>query len=155
MNRKKLTCLLSFVVIIGLFCTISPAMGAVIPPPVINQTDTDHENGLLYIWGKNFGTTPYKVLLGGTALYVQSWSQQEIIAQLPVDVTSGTYLLIVYTGKILPSTEMSVTIGAQGVEGPPGPEGPEGPQGPQGEQGPQGIQGPQGLQGPQGEVVPM
>lgn len=132
MSNKKLICLLSFVLIIGLLCAISPAMGAPPPTPIINQTNTDSENGLLFIWGNNFGTTPYAVLLGGTQLYVQSWSQQEIVAQLPIDVTSGTYVLKVYTGKTAPSTEMSVTIGAQGPEGPEGPQGLSGPQGEQG-----------------------
>ena len=150
-------------VIVSLAGATAPAMGAILPLPVIYQADVDLENGRLNIWGDNFGYTKYSVLLGDTTLAVQSWSPAQIVAKLPADVTSGTHLVTVFTGKVLPFAVMAVTIGAQGPEGLQGPEGPMGPQGPtgpvgltgpQGSQGVTGPQGPQGEQGLQGEIGP-
>ena len=161
MERKKGKWLISLVLVAGLFLTFSPAVGAILPLPVIYQTDV--ENDLLYIWGKNFGTTRYPILLGDEVIevdHIPTWTPEAIVAQLPAGVTSGTHLLTVFTGRYLPFAVMSVTIGGgqgpQGPQGPPGQDGlpgatgAQGPAGPQGEPGPAGATGPTGAAGPAG-----
>ena len=181
MEIKKRKWLVSLVLVAGLFLTFPPGTEAV-SLPVIYQTDADLVEGKLYIWGKNFGTVEYSILLGHTPLTVDTWSQSAIVAYLPAGVTYGTHVVTVFTGKYLPFTVMSVTIGGQGEQGPqgpqglpgldglPGPPGPTGatgpagpagpagatgPAGPAGATGPQGLKGDTGAQGPQGPEGPQ
>ena len=127
MENKKRKWLISLVLVAGLFFTFLPAMGAILPLPVIYQTDSDPVEGKLFIWGKNFGTNRYPILLGDEVIEVNNiptWTPEAIVAQLPAGVTSGTHLLTVFTGKYLPFAVMSVTIGGgQGEVGPQGPAG--------------------------------
>ena len=134
MDRKRLRWLISLVAIFGVFCTFSPALADIVLP-VINEANADNTNSLLYISGQNFGTNHYSVLLGNTTLTIKSWSAYQIVANLPTNITPGSYLLTVYTGKVLPFAVMAVTIGGQGPQGLPGPKGDKGDQGFQGAKG--------------------
>jgi len=117
---------------------------------------------LLTIYGSNFGNNPGTVKLGDTNLYVQTWTQSQIVAQLPM-VCSGSYLLTVTVPtRLIPLiAALGITLGADGEPGPAGPEGPQGIPGPQGPEGPMGMPGSAGAQGavgpagPQGEPGPQ
>lgn len=149
MDRKKLGWVVSAVVIVVVLCNLSFSLAADPPWPVIYEASVNLTTGLLTIRGQDFGTTLSSVLLGATALTVQSWSADQIVALLPTGVNPGTYLLRVGT-RIFGTPTMAVTIGAQGPHGPPGPQGPAGATGPQGPQGVAGIPGPPGPQGQMG-----
>lgn len=90
------------------------------------------------------------VTLGGLGgLVIQSASDTEIVAELPVGLPYGDYLLTVVCCKS--KVDYDLTIGATGPAGPAGPEGPQGEQGKLGPEGLQGEQGKLGEPGPQGE----
>jgi hypothetical protein len=127
------------------------------PRPAILAADVDGPR--LFIVGTGFGTaaTP-KVLLGGAALPVESYSPTEIVATLPVPKPlPGSYALFVRSSCRAHRSgdddhglaTFVVTLGAVG------PKGDVGPQGPQGVPGPQGLKGDVGPQGPQGAVDPQ
>jgi hypothetical protein len=130
----------------------------------IESVFVDFDAETITINGQNFiDRDPPVVTLGGFGeLMVLGFTGVEIVAQLPLDIPDGDYLLSVSTGNgPRRNDEYDLTIGAVGLEGPqgePGPQGPQGepgPQGPQGEPGPQGPQGEPGPQGPQGELGPQ
>ena len=90
---------------------------------------------IIVIKGEDFDFgSPLDVALGEFgSLFLTSASGTEIIADLPVNIPDGDYLLTVSTGNgQSQNDEYDLTIGAVG---------------PQGEQGPQGPQGPPGLSG--------
>jgi hypothetical protein len=127
--------------------------------PIITHTEADYNQMLLTVYGMNFGTSQPTVKLGETSLFVQTWGQQQIVAQLPVGVVSGSYLLTVTVPtRLIPLiAALSITLGADGEPGPAGPTGPPGPQGIQGASGPVGSSGATGATGPigpQGAVGP-
>jgi hypothetical protein len=124
--------------------------------PIINHTETDYDQMLLTVYGTNFGSTMGTVKLGDTSLFVQTWGQQQIVAQLPASVVAGSYLLTVTVPtRLIPLTAaLVVTIGAEGPQGAQGPIGLTGPAGPIGPQGVAGSAGAQGAVGPQGEPGP-
>jgi hypothetical protein len=102
--------------------------------------DFDPNPDLAFIYGKNFdkGGDPV-VLLGDypDPLFVVQYSEHEIIAELPVDLVAGSYLLTIQTGNARRmSGAFDLTVGAVGRQGEPGL---------QGEPGPQGVQGPPGF----------
>jgi hypothetical protein len=109
------------------------------------------DNEVILIHGKHFkkGDVPI-VILGTTQLTVKSYTQDEIVAELPAefpaDFPDSDYKLIISTGHgINCMDEYCLTVG-----GSVGPEGPMGPQGPKGDKGDTGPQGPAGPQGPSG-----
>ena len=164
--------LLAFIIVVSAFL-IAPAMDSAHSAglPIIIHTESDYQNMLLTIYGSNFGTNLGTVNLGSTPLFVQTWTQSQIVAQLPL-VVSGSYLLTVTVPtRLIPLiAALGITLGADGEQGEPGPKGDIGPQGLPGPEGPMGLQGPAGVQGavgpqgpqgqagaqgPQGEVGPM
>jgi hypothetical protein len=127
---------------------IAPLMvfGEVAVLPVVTSTEVDYDTMLLTINGHNFGTIRGTTKLGDTTLYVQSWSREVIIAQIPPAIASGSHLLTVTVpNRFLPLIAvMSVAFNTEGLQGPAGPQGPIGLTGPAGPQGPEGPQGPSG-----------
>jgi hypothetical protein len=121
--------------------------------PIILHTESDYDNMLLTIYGSNFGTSLGTVNLGSTPLFVQTWTQSQIVAQLPL-VVSGSYLLTVTVPtRLIPLiAALGINLGGDGLQGEPGPEGPQGPPGPQGPEGPMGPIGLTGATGPQGPI---
>jgi Glycine-rich domain/Collagen triple helix repeat (20 copies) len=129
------------------------------PPPVITSVQPDLTEGTLTIYGASFPASP-EVFLSSLPLTVFSATSSQIETELPADIASASYLLLVRgSGKNATYATFVVTIGAvglpgpagenglPGIEGPPGPQGPPGPAGPQGQQGPAGPAGPGGLSG--------
>ena len=120
----------------------------------------------LIITGRNFDNgSPIELWLGeiGAPLEIESMTEHSgyftIVANLPEDILDGSYQLVATTGggTVRFNAFDGVTIGAEGLQGPPGadstvpgPQGDDGSQGDQGEQGIQGIQGEQGLSGEDG-----
>lgn len=106
------------------------------------------------------------VILGDLgSLIILSNTATEIIAELPVGIANGDYLLTVSIGNgQSQNDEYDLSVGEVGPKGPQGPVGLQGPQGPQGPQGLTGPEGPEGdrgfvgatgLQGPQGQTGPV
>src|SRR5215467_15847632 len=122
--------------------------------PVIEFADTDAGVLNLVILGRNFGDEAPTVTLGGTRLFVRSFSATEVVAVLPVQILSGFYRLVLVTENRAVA-QFDLGIGYQGSSGPQGPQGPAGPQGVAGPPGPvvaTGPIGPQGVAGPPGPV---
>lgn len=65
--------------------------------PLIMKTVVDEKDKVLVISGRNFGVTPPTVLLADHMLHVRQFSESQIMAQLPVNLTSGTYGVSVTT----------------------------------------------------------
>ena len=125
--------------------------------PIITHTEADYNQMLLTVYGMNFGTSRPTVKLGETSLFVQTWGQQQIVAQLPLGVVSGSYLLTVTVPtRLIPLiAALSITLGADGEPGPAGPQGLPGPQGIQGPAGLDGLPGIAGATGATGATGPM
>src|SRR5271170_561631 len=116
---------------------------------VIDSAQADLLAKTIAISGRNFGNQLPVVNLGATALEVTSSSPTAIKANLPVDLPSGSYRLVISAAGGSPRFgSLDVTIGDTGPQGPLGPVGPAGTQGPQGPPGPQGVPAPAGLAGP-------
>lgn len=134
------------------------------PPPSVEGASENLSNGTLVIGGKGLvlnGTQPV-VTLETMILPVISATSTRIDAQLPTQMTAGTYLLVVRRGTGSGDVAyFAVAIGEngpRGEQGPPGVAGTPGAVGPQGEVGQQGIPGPvgpQGAAGPQGATGPQ
>jgi len=122
--------------------------------PVIEFADADAGVLNLVILGRNFGDEAPAVTLGGTRLFVRSFSATEVVAVLPVQVLSGYYRLVLVTENRAVA-QFDVGIGYQGSSGPQGPQGPAGPQGVAGPPGPVGATGPIGPQGVAGAPGPV
>jgi hypothetical protein len=139
----------------------------------IKSAITDENLETIDINGNNFGDNP-QVKLNDESLTVISFSNTYIEAELPTDITPGTYrLAVAQSGSFNqpPKSDIiDVTIGAIGPEGPQGEQGPIGPPGPKGDTGspgpkgdtgatgppgPIGLTGPQGPSGPQGDPGPQ
>ncbi len=120
----------------------------------IRKVFVDFVQNRIIIQGHNFrnGQSPI-VKLGETNLNVISHMDEQIVVNLPANISNGDYLLTITTGAAVNQYDAyALTIGAVG---PQGPQGPQGQQGPQGLQGPQGAVGPAGLVGPAGPVGPV
>jgi hypothetical protein len=104
----------------------------------------------LVVTGHNFNNGGVvQLTLGGQPLIVNSQTDTVLVAEMPVDILPGSYVLVAWSGGgAIRVASMDITIGVQGPIGPQGPQGEQGPPGPQGERGPV---GPTGLQGPQGD----
>jgi hypothetical protein len=148
---------LSFIIVLSALL-ITPAMYSAQAAglPIIIHTESDYDNMLLTIYGSNFGNNLGTVNLGSTPLFVQTWTQSQIVAQLPL-VVSGSYLLTVTVPtRLIPLiAALGITLGADGEQGEPGPKGDTGPQGPPGPEGPIGLSGAQGAVGPSGPIGPQ
>ena len=108
--------------------------------------------GMLAIAGQNFGNTTPLVQLGPISLTLaQPTTATTIIANLPADLTPGSYeLLVSFGNSTTQEASFDVTIGAAGPPGPPGATGPAGPAGAAGATGPAGPAGAIGATGPAG-----
>jgi hypothetical protein len=137
---------------VGAFAT-SIAFAATLPP-IIYTVAVNSANTQMAITGSNFapfGGNPQVQLGGGSFLVLVSYSNTNILADLPSGLILGeTYNVIVTEGS-LASAPFGVTFVAAGPAGPQGPAGPAGPQGPAGSTGPTGPQGPTGPVGAQGK----
>jgi hypothetical protein len=125
----------------------------------IKQAEVNSGANQIVITGVNFGTGLPTVTLADEPLLVVSSTPTQVVANLPVNIQPGTYLLNVSRGAgATQRDEAEVTIegaASQGPAGPQGPQGATGPQGAPGETGPQGPAGPQGETGPQGPAGPQ
>jgi hypothetical protein len=171
-NFLKKVCLSVGILIFLVAMFANPATaGRVVRPyhPVnllITAVFVDFENSTITIKGHHFerGYDPI-VHLGDANLRVQSFTNREIVTDLPGEISDGDYLLTVVTGPSsnhYDSYALTLMSGGletrQSVTGPAGPQGPMGPQGPAGPAGPTGPMGPtgsQGGQGPAGSAGPM
>jgi hypothetical protein len=108
----------------------------------------------LTIAGQDFGSSKPTVTLSGVALVVETFSATAVVADLPVPVAPGSYLLVLINNDSAShkSDALDVTLGAVG---PQGPAGPPGPPGATGQPGPTGPQGPQGSVGPNTKAIAL
>jgi len=109
----------------------------------------------LTISGLNFGASVPTVTVDLLPTGVISNTDTTIVANLPLTVTAGSYLLQVTNTTANKTVSFDVTLGAVGPEGPmgaPGNVGPAGATGPQGPAGPNGNTGAQGPAGPTGNT---
>jgi len=60
-------------------------------PPVIVRTAVDTKQNLLIISGRNFGTTIPTVKLADQKLKVKHFTEQEVVANLPVGLPAANY----------------------------------------------------------------
>lgn len=110
---------------------------------VITEVFVGFDPDLVFIYGRNFdqGREPV-VFLGDypDPLLVTTTSDSELIAELPIGLVAGDYLLTVLTGNGARRFDaFSLTVGAVGPQGEPGPQGLPGPPGPQGDPGSSGF----------------
>jgi hypothetical protein len=102
-------------------------------PPVIYSTGIDSATNQITISGNAFspaGAAP-TVILDNSQLTLVSFTDQSIMANLPSNLSAGSYRLSV-TNSSSQTVTLTVTIGAVGPPGPAGPPGPTGPPGPPG-----------------------
>jgi len=86
------------------------------PRPVVVRAGVDQlEPDRLVIRGKHFGVkSAPTVLLASTPLDVLSFSDEQIVARLPLDAPPASYPLQVLANGIIPSRLFEVTIGRPG-----------------------------------------
>lgn len=127
------------------------AFAAAIPILTITRATINYSNNQVIVNGSGF--EPLKkaptVMFAGSPLTVVSFTDNQIVAALPVNTVAGdfTVLIVNSLGEFLP---YELTYGAMGPQGPIGPPGPQGQAGAVGPAGPTGPTGSEGLQGPQG-----
>jgi hypothetical protein len=108
-------------IVVALVVWLLPAWSSAAPPqapapvarPVVVRADVDQiEPDRLVIRGKHFGvgTTP-TVLLAKTALDVLSFSDEQIVARLPLDAPAARYELQVLANGKIPSRIFEVRVG--------------------------------------------
>src|SRR5271170_7985070 len=116
--------------------------------PVIADATVNLAKSYIALAGSNFSPTGLAptVTVGGTSRAVFSFTNTEILVEVPSTLAAATYLATV-TNSVPHSGSAYVTVGAAG---PPGPTGLTGLQGPPGAPGPGGATGATGAQGPQG-----
>ncbi len=113
--------------------------------PAINDATVDLAKGHITLAGSNFdpsGVAP-TVTVGGTSRTLYSFTNTQIVVDVPTTLAAATYLVSV-TNSAAHSGSAYVTVGAVGPQGPIGLTGPEGPAGAKGATGPAGPQGPAG-----------
>lgn len=117
----------------------------------------------------NYGVTPNQITINGSGfqpqsaaptvlfnnstLTVVSFTNMQVVANLPSGTSAGSYRLRI-TNSQGNFYEFDVTYGAVGPQGPVGPQGAIGATGPAGPQGTTGATGPTGPQGPPGPLNP-
>ncbi len=110
----------------------------------LTSADVDLTAGLITLRGDfpdNGGDAELIVALDGRELNQVSTTPDEIVADLPPDITMGTHRVAVRTANTVTDEKQSFNVldvaieisGSPGPEGPPGDTGPPGPPGPQGE----------------------
>ena len=66
-------------------------------PPMIVKTAVDTQEKALIITGRNFGATMPTVMLADQVLDVKHFSEHEVVARLPRNLTAATYGVILTT----------------------------------------------------------
>jgi hypothetical protein len=105
---------------VALVVLLSPGWVSAAPPrppsrPVVDRAGVDQlEPDRLVIRGKHFGvkSTPI-VLLANVPLEVLSFSDEQIVARLPIDAPAASYDLRVLVNGMIPSRVFEVTVGGQ------------------------------------------
>ena len=77
-------------------------------PPVVVSVTTNNDQ--MSIRGSAFGSQPLQVLLGNQRLGIKQSGEQEIIAQLPSNVSPAAYRLIVVRDGDLQSQPFTVHV---------------------------------------------
>ena len=98
--------------VISLFAGPPPVVPSV-GPPVVVRADVDQlEPDRLVIWGTNFaGSSPPIVLLSKIPLKVLSYSNEQIVARLPLDAPPARYRLQVLVHGASAWSFVDVTVG--------------------------------------------
>lgn len=137
-------------VIVSAFVFCMSGITAADATPVVHAVGADmvSKTIVIYGWGFTAGRAPL-VMLAGYPLEITTYTDEQIDAVLPDDITDGSYQLRVY-GKKNKFASFEVTLGATGLTGEQGPQGPKGDKGDAGATGPQGPTGPTGATGAQG-----
>jgi uncharacterized protein YkwD len=149
---------IAFGLCLGMIALQAPslAVAANNPEPqlLVLEAQADLQAGLLIVRGQNFlwhGDEAVAASLARVPLYLLNVIETQLVAQLPLDLQPGTYVLEVSRGPAAVQRDtLALTIGVvgpQGAEGPPGDPGPVGPRGEPGSPGPAGAQGPPGPAG--------
>ena len=71
-----------------------------VPAPWIEATLIDSKQSVMKIQGRSFGQATPSVLLGKTSLKVKESSDLEIVAELPDNLKTASYRLVVITGSL-------------------------------------------------------
>lgn len=131
------------------------ASGAAIPILTVNNATINYADNQVTLSGTSFETLKKSptVLFSGAPLTLASYSDSQIVAELPANTVAGTYVMIV-ANSLGEFTEVDLTYGATGPQGPAGPAGANGAQGPMGLPGLMGPAGPAGVAGPVGPIGP-
>ncbi|MDP2027070.1 IPT/TIG domain-containing protein [Sulfuriferula sp.] len=79
-------------------------------PPVVVSVSVTTNNDQMIIRGSAFGSQPLQVLLGNQRLGIKQSGEQEIIAQLPSNVSPAAYRLIVERDGDLQSQPFTVHV---------------------------------------------
>lgn len=105
---------------IALVVLLSPGWVSAAPPqppsrPVVVRAGVDQlEPDRLVILGKHFGVKSAPiVLLANVPLEVLSFSDEQIVARLPIDAPAASYDLRVLVNGMIPSRVFEVTVGGQ------------------------------------------
>jgi hypothetical protein len=138
------------------FAANTTAFAGVLPTLTVSNTTINYGTNQVTINGSGFrptNKTPTVVMSGGS-LAIVSYTDNQIVAKLPMSIAAGNYGIVVANGigELFPFV---VTYGATGPQGPPGAPGANGAQGPQGPMGLMGNPGPAGPTGPQGPASTM
>lgn len=146
---KPFYLLMTGLALLGASHTASAVQPLEMQNAIVIESGSTADPDQLVITGRNFDNgQDIQLTIGGTPLTVLEHTSTVILAEIPVDVLPGSYVLVAWSGGgSVREDSMDITLGNQGPEGP---EGPEGPQGPHGDQGPPGPQGEQGIQGEPG-----
>jgi hypothetical protein len=90
-----------------------PPVSPSVAPPMVIRADADQlEPDRLVIRGKNFGVTSAPiVLLAKIPLEVLNFSDEQIVARLPIDAPAARYRLQVVAHGKSPSAFFEVTLG--------------------------------------------
>jgi hypothetical protein len=141
-----------------------PAHSAFAEPPEIVSADINTAAQTVTTSGHGFGVAIGRVALVGSRgsvemeLAVASWTDEQVVAFLPLGLAAGTYRLGIVTkgnGRNPGGSDIiDLTIADAAVTGPAGPAGPQGIAGPAGPAGPTGAAGPAGPTGAAGPVGP-
>lgn len=107
--------------VVTLLVLLLPGWVSAAPPqpppsrPVVVRADVDQlEPDRLVIRGRHFAgkSTPI-VLLANVPLEVLSFSDEQIVARLPIDAPAASYDLQVLVNGMIPSRVFEVTVGGQ------------------------------------------
>jgi hypothetical protein len=99
----------------GWVSAAQPRPPSPVTPPVVVRADVDQvEPDRLVIRGMHFGVASAPiVLLAKVPLDVLSFSDEQIVARLPIDAPPASYLLQVLANGTVPSGFFEVTVGGR------------------------------------------